>query len=428
VLLITLLMSCMCNEEPKIETKGPIEADPPALVALVVLDTVRADHLSLCGYERDTSPAMKALVADRGYVYSCQGVTPGTWTVPSHASYLTGLRVPEHKADRKGGSLKDSYQTITEDYRARGYQTAMISANPTLADWTGLGQGFDTRHVAHKLTDWRGDALPREVADIVGSLDPAKPVFLLINLIDAHDPYPAVPSEASWGPVHSDLRLRVQRENGPFQRFVLNKMDSKQHDRFLNQLIKRYDWGIHDADSSLQRVLDFLHASPWGQESLRVAITSDHGEFLGEHGLLRHGCHVYEPVTRAPLMLFDSRKTPTIESGPIALERVYSFLGHGTLGPPAQAMSFAALNHDTVRPCKDATAAWGERKEFWFDESYYETDLVVDPREKALRKHQPSADFEKWTVQYKEHLIQANQETIPDDVAEQLRQLGYLDH
>ena len=67
-------------------------------VILVVLDTVRADHLSVCGYSRPTTPFLASLL-QKGAHISCGGVSPAAWTVPSHASLFTGVDVPTHHAD-----------------------------------------------------------------------------------------------------------------------------------------------------------------------------------------------------------------------------------------------------------------------------------------------------------------------------------------
>src|SRR5512138_3439180 len=67
-------------------------------VVFVVLDTVRADHASLCGYERPTTPNLEQL-AKLGATFSCDAYAPGSWTLPSHASFFTGVDVATHRVD-----------------------------------------------------------------------------------------------------------------------------------------------------------------------------------------------------------------------------------------------------------------------------------------------------------------------------------------
>jgi arylsulfatase A-like enzyme len=130
-------------------------ANPSApSVVFIVLNNVRADHLSLCGYERPTSPFLESLAKETAF--TCAAQAPGSWTLPSHASYFTGLQVLEHGAHSlKSGERVSSntstlarplaleHSTLAEKMRDQGYQTLMVSANPVLGDATGLSRGFD---------------------------------------------------------------------------------------------------------------------------------------------------------------------------------------------------------------------------------------------------------------------------------------------
>ena len=131
------------NEPPE-----PAIATPKApTVVLAVLDTVRADHTSLCGYPRKTTPYLESL-KERGAVHSCRAYTPGDWSLPTHASYFTGVSVARHGAhyaydakDEKGERirslyvypLRDEVRTLAEEMRDRGYQTVLVSDNGLLA-------------------------------------------------------------------------------------------------------------------------------------------------------------------------------------------------------------------------------------------------------------------------------------------------------
>ena len=66
-------------------------------IVMIVLDTIRSDHLSICGYERPTTPVLEDLVR-QAQAATCDAYAPGTWTLPSHASFFTGLSVPDHGA------------------------------------------------------------------------------------------------------------------------------------------------------------------------------------------------------------------------------------------------------------------------------------------------------------------------------------------
>ncbi len=117
-------------------------------VVFVVMDTVRADRTSLCGYRHPTTPMLEELVA-RGASFACDSHSPSTWTLPSHASFFTGRDLDQHQAGGGGGEqtmawgttvtpLSGRWPTLAEEMSARGYQTIVLSANPLVEERMGL--------------------------------------------------------------------------------------------------------------------------------------------------------------------------------------------------------------------------------------------------------------------------------------------------
>ena len=133
---------------------GPFATEEPRspAVIFVVLDTVRADRTSLCGYEHPTTPTLEKLV-ELGASYACDSHAPSTWTLPSHASFFTGRELTEHLSGAGGGTrnmtwgsvtpLDDRWPTLAEEMTDRGYQTLFLSANPVVSERMGLTRGFD---------------------------------------------------------------------------------------------------------------------------------------------------------------------------------------------------------------------------------------------------------------------------------------------
>ena len=123
---------------------SPSELPP---VVLISLDTVRADHLSVYGYERDTTPRLQELAAD-AEVYT-NAISAGDMTLVSHASLFTGLYARSHGAhflrDRwTARPLADDFATLAEMLASHGYRTYGIVANSGyLAPAYGISQGFD---------------------------------------------------------------------------------------------------------------------------------------------------------------------------------------------------------------------------------------------------------------------------------------------
>src|SRR5512146_3028691 len=110
-------------------------------VLVVVVDTLRADHLSTYGYERPTSPRLTQL-ASQGTLFD-NAIAPSSWTLPVHASLLTGLYPDQHHVDSDGSLLGWDYPVLGDEFMARGYRTAAFSANTLLfSRRRGFGRGF----------------------------------------------------------------------------------------------------------------------------------------------------------------------------------------------------------------------------------------------------------------------------------------------
>ena len=143
-------------------------ADPRSDVVVIVLDAMRADHLSAYGYERQTSPRLDAL-AGEGVLYR-RAISAGTWTVTGHASLFTGRLPSSHGAYRAPGgwnaasALHDSVPTLAERLRAAGWDTAAFAANQAYLDPVfALDRGFaryetsdlyPARRLADRVTSW----------------------------------------------------------------------------------------------------------------------------------------------------------------------------------------------------------------------------------------------------------------------------------
>jgi len=166
-------------------------------VFVIVLDTVRADHLGVYGYDRATSPSLDAF-AREAVVYRT-AIAPGTWTPPSHASLLTGLMPSTHgvgRADEAVGggmrALDAAVETLPERLRAAGYRTAAFIGNGGyLSPLFGLNRGFEKYRIQGlESVDELTRVLIRWLERHAG------PAFVLVNVIDAHEPYEPPPIPA----------------------------------------------------------------------------------------------------------------------------------------------------------------------------------------------------------------------------------------
>lgn len=379
---------------------GPRPDRPTVIFA--VLDTVRADHTSLCGYARPTTPTLERLGAAGRF--TCRAYAPGSWTLPSHASFFTGVPVLEHHAhelpepdvdmgrDRSAlpsRGLDGRLPTLAQQMGDVGYQTLLVSGNPVVGEGTGLDRGFGVSVVAGKFRDLDGDALVDAVRGrLRRELDPTgAPLFLFVNLAEAHQPWTAVPADLGWVPARPALKWTIG-PGGYWERFLAGTMSRQMTASFLDRLVDSYDWGVYRADRTLGDVLAAVDAAGWCRAGCRVVATSDHGEFLGEHGLIDHGFYAWEPNSR--VFLLDSAPGDALPE-PLSATVAFHLVRDGRLPAELPAVEAVAWPHARravrtggVAYGSTSAAAWsGGDKLLWMDGVSVAYDLASDPGELA---------------------------------------------
>jgi arylsulfatase A-like enzyme len=298
-------------------------------VLLIVLDTVRADRLSLYGYGRDTTPNL-ARLARRGVVFE-QARSAAPWTLPSHASLFTG-RWPHEL--RVGGDrpLDATYPTLAQSLAGHGYATAGFVGNTYFCNsWYGLGRGFahyedyyEQNIIVSPDEAFRCTALGRWLIRTVGtaynarpetvntpkdaervnhdflrwlSANRGRPFFAFLNYIDAHDPYITPPG--------FDRHFGLKPESAADVEIIRNwhhRHATTSSERNLTLVSDAYDDCLASLDENLGRLFDDLERRGILRDTL-VIVTADHGEQLGDHGLQGHGKSLYRGEVHVPLVL-----------------------------------------------------------------------------------------------------------------------------
>ena len=434
---------------------------PAALnVVFVVVDMIRADRLSACGYGRPTSPVLAALAGERGASFTCRAYTPGTWTLPSHASFFTGEEVPVHGADGvldpRGVEtvslwgdhvrpLPDRFPTLAERMSERGYLSVMVSGNPVVSSWsaTGLARGFEVIRESRQFGDTYGDRLLevlREALDEADRRAAGRPLFLFLNICDAHHPWDAVPPGLGWLPPRVAIDNRPRDPRNPYARFWRGELSEPELRMFLELIDDSYDHAVWRADRNLGRALDILAERGVLGPDHRLVVTSDHGEYLGEHDLLSHATFVYEEDTRVPLWFRERRGGETVPGPalpePVAALAAHDLALHGALPSPRRPVRAAGYPDGLMsrlfgERLRATTAAWWdeERKLFWKNGRFGLFDLAADPREQSLLPL-PADDplrpaFEAFVGQVE---AAGRRETEPTpQMMEALRELGYVE-
>jgi len=426
----------------------PVDPAPQPTIIFVVLDTVRSDHLSLCGYERPTSPKLEQLVTRAGAASTCRAYAPGDWTLPSHASFFTGRVVTEHGAriarhgpvlaDVRVVPLADAHSTLAEQLGERGYQTVAVSANPVLAADSGLLQGFDEWYVAEAFGTLSGRPLVERVEGLLAEVDPRDgPLFLFVNIADAHGPWREIPESIGWLPPRRSLMLALSRQVSPYRRYVLGELDEDQTAAARDHYVDVYDFGVYRADRTLGLLLDSLESGGWLDGHHRLLVTSDHGEFLVERGLVGHGGHLFEANNRIPLIYLDSEQSSLALTEPLSGLAPFYLARDGrfSAGEPPTAVAFPnvrmlrLLGEDLKSYNQTAVGLWSENEKWlWIDGDLQRFDLLADPAETNPESVETSAMPERLDEEIADlATLSSRTPETHEALLEKLRALGYVD-
>ncbi len=300
------------------------QAAPVRSVLLIVVDTLRADHLGVYGYDRPTSPYLDAW-AEGGAVFE-HAFSTSPWTLPSVGTMFTGQLPSRHQAGTftrgldgrpparsQFAQLDASLPTLAEAAAAAGFATAAVINNAFLGPRFGLDRGFDT----YDFSPAGNRRLRR--ADVV--IDRAlvwlrergeTPFFLVVHLFDPHMMYD--PPEATRGQFSSALPDAGLPRVTERVRATLGRGDPFDRD----YLVALYDEEILFVDRQLGRLFESLDAAG-RTDDVVVLLTSDHGEELFDHGGFEHGHSAYNELLRVPLVVRGPGIRPARHAAPVSL-------------------------------------------------------------------------------------------------------------
>lgn len=325
----------------------------PEAALVIVVDTLRADHLGLYGAMRATSPrldrwARRGLVFERAYATS-------PWTLPSVASVLTGHLPSRHGAGRKvPGQSRTTFSpivadlpTVAEVLGRAGLRTAAIVNNPFLHDRFGVGRGFATwDYVAGNRRTIRRAGRVMDSALTWLRDHRAERFLLLIHLFDPHLMYDAPP------PYRDQFvgRATQRSERDVVHRDVRRALAHGEDVDFVF-LEAAYDEEIAFVDAQLDRLFTALGELRLDRRVL-VVLTADHGEEFGEHGGFEHGHTTFDEVARVPLVLWGPGVRPGRRPQAVSLLDIPPTL-YAALGVPAPGSlpGRSLLGAATERPC-----------------------------------------------------------------------------
>ena len=306
-------------------------------IVLIVVDTLRADHLPCYGYGKPTAPFISGL-ARQGTMYR-HAYSASSWTAPATASIVTGrypfvhgvvtgIKATRHMrsehASVQVNRIPESMETLAEAAKRSGYATYGLAANINICAKMGFNQGFDIfANLCYQRTDesayTKGDkarhayapaeVMNQQLLEWRAALASQKPYFLYIHYNDPHTPY-----------------------------FHRQPWYTKQSGETADSMAA-YDSEIRYVDEHIKTLFEAMN---WGDNTL-VVITADHGEAFLEHGRLTHGKDLYNEVLQVPLIVYGpGANSGAVVDAAVSTVGIYAYLtgimpggnqGQGGKGP-----------------------------------------------------------------------------------------------
>jgi arylsulfatase A-like enzyme len=406
--LCALALGCQGEAESADSTRGAVRARAGRdKVIVLVIDALRADHLGVHGYGRDTTPTIDRLA--RTGLHLPHVVVQAPQTAPSIASILTGTLPSQHgvqyysrtrnftgKKDEHGAPvLPERAVTIAEWLGRHGFHTAGVVANPWLRADLGFGQGFASyteldcyrpRSRRPRRAKRRGappaqqksaslcdGARINALAEKILTERADEPVFLYLHYLDAHSPYAhdgALPARWREAPGRD-----VFHGNGPAPRVAPED---------LRYTMALYDEGIAYADSLVDRLLRFL-AEKGLSEHTTLLVTTDHGEEFLEHGGLGHGTSLHHELLQSFAVIWSPKRVEAarIDERRAAVDLFPTLLGLLGIDSPGRLAGRDVLARP-ARGARDIVAELADQKALLRGE--WKLVLKLEPRRSELTR------------------------------------------
>jgi arylsulfatase A-like enzyme/Tfp pilus assembly protein PilF len=270
ILLLCLLGSSCSRKGPSSRETAPTH--PGAPLFLIVVDTLRSDHLPFYGYSGVETPALSALRQDAILFEKAYSHVP--LTLPSHASLLTGTLPAIHGVlDNGGYRLDPSVPTLAEMLKQQGYATGAAVSAIVLAGTSGISRGFEF---------YDDNVEPSAPGQPIGDVQRAgdETAGFLIRWLDG------VKQTKVFGFLH------LYEPHAPYE----------PKEPFRSRYPNPYDGEVATSDAIVGTFLEYLKKRGLYDSSM-IVFLSDHGEGLGDHGESEHGVFLYRESLQVPLLV-----------------------------------------------------------------------------------------------------------------------------
>jgi arylsulfatase A-like enzyme len=374
-------------------------ASPPNVV-IVLVDTLRADHLGCYGHPGGFTPFIDGL-AGRGVRYA-RAYAASTWTSPSVASVFTSRWQSQTGVLNLFSVLPDGERTLAEVLHERGWATAGFLATRSLPTASGFGQGFEVWQQTMDAEQLKGsgaqlnqrafawlDARPRT---------DRRPVLLYLHYMEPH--FPADPRPAQMAAVLAARGITAADRPAWNDKMVAMMQHAATGAELRPQDMEvtrdLYLAEVASLDQVMRELVDGLTSRGVLRNAV-VVLTADHGEEFYEHGSVGHGYDLFDETLQVPLLILAPGRTPAVVEETVSLLAVAPtildllglppeprFEGRALAGPSGSTPAYAELL-STARgqePVQDRAVVDGARKLVTTPaggEQFY--DLARDPGE-----------------------------------------------
>jgi len=268
-------------------------------IILISIDTLRADHLGVYGYERETSPNIDSLAAESARFANVYASSP--WTLSSHVSLLTALNSVNHQVYQDNEKMAPELVTVAEMMRENGYFCSAFTGGGFVSSVFGFADGFDSYYerTDEVLLNKAAELSYRDVARWIDS-NKNKNYFLFVHTYQPHDPY------SSPAP----YKTMFLSENSKWSHINLNgylggkgSLFKKLPEEDRQNIIDLYDAEIRYTDEELVGPLVQKLKDMALYDKTMIIFTSDHGEEFYEHKGWGHGHSLYDESLKVPLLI-----------------------------------------------------------------------------------------------------------------------------
>lgn len=314
-----------------------MEAGHHPNIVWIVIDALRADHTTMDGYERNTTPNIQAIADEAQGTAVSNCFSHAIATRPSVSSMLTGVYPSAHGVNMIENAIPSELQTVPELLSEAGYQSVAISRNSHVSRATGLHRGFDEFDwfgsvsslletvdidillkyllgIRNHSVGFSTDLVDHSIAYIVNELakrnirrlnQDANPYFMFLHYLGPHDPYlPPIPYQERYlADLGVDRKTAIQVVNHVKEHnweYNTGKLELTEEESEI--LRAMYDAEVAYTDACVGELFDFITEQDSPNETLFI-ITADHGELLGERNVIGHEFHLDDALLNVPLVI-----------------------------------------------------------------------------------------------------------------------------